>query len=248
MALKKRGFNVDRMLNQQREERLRLQAEAVRDREKTKSTEDAKASSMIPWPGSPSKGGSTTGEDTASLLSNESQSTGTAVASDSGGKSKFWDKIKNRRSSDKGGGLTMPGAMPGMPSMSDIGSGSVLGGMLSELRGAGARGSGSGGGGPGTSTKRVSSEVSLHNQKKRIKLTDSQPTDLQSIRSTVQKALDASRPETSTHIQDSRMGATAVSESQSDYCDTTASADIVLALDPGSAALKLWIPRGELRK
>lgn len=33
MALKKRGFNVDRILNQQREERLRIQAEAVRERE-----------------------------------------------------------------------------------------------------------------------------------------------------------------------------------------------------------------------
>jgi hypothetical protein len=68
---------------------------------------------------------------------------------------------------------------------------------------------------------------------------------MNSIRNTVQKALDASRPETGTHIQDSRIGSTAVSESQSDYCDTTASADIVLALDPGSAALKLWIPRGK---
>lgn len=69
---------------------------------------------------------------------------------------------------------------------------------------------------------------------------------MNSIRSTVQKALDASRPETSTHVMDSRMGATAVSESQSDYCDTSASADIVLALDPGPKALKLWIPRSEL--
>ncbi len=34
MALKKRGFNVDRMLNQQREEKLRLQAETMRDRER----------------------------------------------------------------------------------------------------------------------------------------------------------------------------------------------------------------------
>jgi hypothetical protein len=34
MALKKRGYNVDRILNRQREDRLRLRAEAVRDREK----------------------------------------------------------------------------------------------------------------------------------------------------------------------------------------------------------------------
>jgi hypothetical protein len=38
MALKKRGFNVDRILNQQREEKLRVQAEAVRDREKAAAT------------------------------------------------------------------------------------------------------------------------------------------------------------------------------------------------------------------
>lgn len=33
MALRKRGFNVDRILNQQNEERLRLKAEAAKDRE-----------------------------------------------------------------------------------------------------------------------------------------------------------------------------------------------------------------------
>ena len=45
---------------------------------------------------------------------------------------------------------------------------------------------------------------------------------------TVKKAVDASRPETSTQIVDSRQAVRDVSESQNDYCDTSAEADLVL--------------------
>jgi hypothetical protein len=44
----------------------------------------------------------------------------------------------------------------------------------------------------------------------------------------VQKAVDASRPETATQIKDRRHAVNDVSESQNEYCDTTAQADIVL--------------------
>lgn len=43
MALKKRGFHVDRILNQQREERMRLKAEAVRDRDRERSEQPSPA-------------------------------------------------------------------------------------------------------------------------------------------------------------------------------------------------------------
>ena len=46
--------------------------------------------------------------------------------------------------------------------------------------------------------------------------------------STVQKAVDASRPEAGTQIRDSRQAVADVPESQNDYCDTSAQADIVL--------------------
>jgi len=46
--------------------------------------------------------------------------------------------------------------------------------------------------------------------------------------STVRKAVDASRPEVGTEIRDSRQAVKDVSESQDDYCDTGASADVVL--------------------
>ena len=44
----------------------------------------------------------------------------------------------------------------------------------------------------------------------------------------MQKAVDASRPEVGTQIRDSRQAVKDVSESQDDYCDTSAQADIVL--------------------
>lgn len=81
----------------------------------------------------------------------------------------------------------------------------------------------------------------------------------------MQKAVDASRPETATQITDSRHAVKDVSESQNEYCDTTAQADIVLgrfhlrmqlsidetapvlieAVDQGRHGPKIWVPRGE---
>ena len=79
--------------------------------------------------------------------------------------------------------------------------------------------------------------------------------------STVEKAINASRPEMGTQIQDSRQSVRDVSESQDEYCDTTAQANIVLgqssssgsvdiltdgsiAVDPGQGSPKLWVPAG----
>lgn len=45
---------------------------------------------------------------------------------------------------------------------------------------------------------------------------------------TVQKAVDASRPEASTQIMDSRQAVKDVSESQDDYCDSSAGANLLL--------------------
>lgn len=49
---------------------------------------------------------------------------------------------------------------------------------------------------------------------------------------TVRKAVDASRPETATQIGDSRQAVRDVSESQNEYCDSSAEANIALGIDP----------------
>jgi hypothetical protein len=104
-----------------------------------------------------------------------------------------------------------------------------------------------------------------------------QPTNLDSIRefcslssglpplihvgATVQKAVDASRPEAGTQIRDSRQAVKDVSESQGEYCDASAQADIVLgerrgmismattdemtATDLGRGSPRIWVPRGQ---
>lgn len=46
---------------------------------------------------------------------------------------------------------------------------------------------------------------------------------------TVQTAIDASRPEASTQISNSKAAVRDVSESQGQYCDTSAEADLVLS-------------------
>ncbi|EIW70337.1 hypothetical protein TREMEDRAFT_29286 [Tremella mesenterica DSM 1558] len=198
MALKKRGFNVDRILNQQREERLRLQAERIRDLEKEKQSE------VIIDDG----------------VSETSTSTAVDGEKDTKGVKSLYDKLRNR------GFGSLSSSMP------SHGSGSshpptAISNILRDL--TAGHGSGSGGlvtgSGVGQTTKR--------------------PTDLQSIRNTVQKAVDASRPEMGTQISDSRQAVRDVSESQNEYCDTSAGADLVLAVDLGAAGLRMWVPRDE---
>jgi hypothetical protein len=96
MALKKRGFNVDRILNQQREERLRLQAEAVRDREKTvaESPKHPSSAAVISSPDGQERKQSVKSE--AGTLSNDSNE------SDGTKKIGFMEKLRKRKGS-KGG-------------------------------------------------------------------------------------------------------------------------------------------------
>lgn len=65
------------------------------------------------------------------------------------------------------------------------------------------------------------------------------------IRNTVKRAIDASRPEAATQIDDSRRGASEVSESQNTYCDPQAEANIKLAIRATPESLAIWAPRGE---
>jgi hypothetical protein len=128
MALKKRGFNVERILNQQREEKLRVQAEAVRDREK-QALELANRPSV---------------ESTAVARSTVSNAPGKPEYPVESGKGKgFFERLRTRRTSASSEGPQMPGGF------GSLGLGGGLGGMAGGVTAPG-RG--------GVSTKRVSIE------------------------------------------------------------------------------------------
>ena len=135
----KAGFNVDRILNQQREERLRLQAEAVRDREKAAAEAASDPSASI-----------RDDRDDQSIMSDT-----TAVDSDTGPPSKtrsLLDKLK-RSSLDP---RSNPGAFPNLTeriARSAAGSLTQFGGPSN------ADGGVMGPGGGGQTTKRVSGVI-----------------------------------------------------------------------------------------
>ncbi|WVW83952.1 hypothetical protein I302_105975 [Kwoniella bestiolae CBS 10118] len=234
MALKKRGFNVDRILNQQKEERLRIQAERKRDNEKA-AAEASTALTISNSPGSLSRplsgelGDNSSITSSTTAIESEKGSEGSTRKHSMGG---LLDKFKNRSSMIKSPSASTPGHGIGENIMNQLqgwgnssrnsGAEHSMGGMPG---GFGASGEAGGTGtAPGWSTK--------------------QPTDMNNIRNTVQKALDASRPEKGTQINDSRQAVRDVSESQDAYCDTTAQADIVLVQGAGArGGLNIWVPR-----
>ncbi|KAK6910047.1 hypothetical protein I203_104076 [Kwoniella mangroviensis CBS 8507] len=240
MALKKRGFNVDRIFNQQKEEKLRIQAERKRDKEKAAS-EAANETALT-----------TTKRSSTGDLDDTSSITSSTTAIDSEGSTNpnsntrkhsmggLLDKFKNRSSMIKS------------PSSTSTAPGQGIGeNIMNQLQGWGntARS-----GGPGTSSSHSTNGMpgafnAIGSGSGAMKgsapsWSTKQPTDLNNIRNTVQKALDASRPEKGTQINDSRQAVRDVSESQDTYCDTTAQADIVLVPGAGErGGLNIWVPR-----
>jgi hypothetical protein len=150
MALKKRGFNVDRILNQQREERLRIQAESVRDKEK--AAVESAARPPPPYTSFDRDDKSVTSVDSKTPIDEESSFMGTKTRS-------LFDKLKRGNRDSKpllpppAGGLD--GAVGGRPQLQlpGLGESSKSGGM--GMRGGSGLGGVGGGGGENT-TKRVS--------------------------------------------------------------------------------------------
>nr|XP_031863300.1 uncharacterized protein CI109_001175 [Kwoniella shandongensis]KAA5530372.1 hypothetical protein CI109_001175 [Kwoniella shandongensis] len=225
MALKKRGFNVDRILNQQREERLRMQAETKRDKEK------AAAGGTGSQPSLPAitQGGV---DDSSETMSVTSTSTTTAAESESGKTKSLFDKFRRSSKDHKGQSQAMSGFGPG------LGPGGES--LLNSLKGMGM-GGGFGGAG-GSKFGQMAGAAASGGGMAHVQSTK-RPTEMDNIRATVQKAIDASRPETGTQINDSRQAVRDVSESQNQYCDTSAQADIVLAHIPNGPGLRIWCPR-----
>jgi len=161
MALKKRGFNVDRILNQQREERLRVQAEeTARQREARE-----KQATLAPLPAAgPPVYDDTSDATSTTAIDDES------ISSVGSKKNSLLDRLRRQSKDMKGQGghesptPTMPGGLAGF-GKGKFGSGlSGLGGAFGGGTGQGASGSGGsgsgGGGGSGPinpqATKRVS--------------------------------------------------------------------------------------------
>ncbi|OWT41907.1 hypothetical protein C362_00273 [Cryptococcus neoformans Bt1] len=212
LALRKRGFNVDRILNQQREEKLRLEAEARKNKETA----------------GPQEQGSTE----VKAQNKENSARHASVSGESYGVKGLFNKLSRGSTSRlKEKEVEMPGGMPGglpentvqrVAKQNQSSTGGVSEDLVNGNKSPGVTGQTR----HGRSTKR--------------------PTDLSNIRATVKKAMDASRPETSTLIRDSRQAVNDVSESQGDYCDTSVHVDLVMAFDasPDSGMpLQVWCPR-----
>ncbi|WWC89285.1 uncharacterized protein L201_004206 [Kwoniella dendrophila CBS 6074] len=239
MALKKRGFNVDRILNQQKEEKLRIQAERKRDQEKA-SAEAQINIAATPDIGNPAgkkrlSNGSTDGQSITSSTTAVGSDKDHGALSKSGGSQGmggFLDKFKRKSSISKSSSSSTSGSLGEniMNQLKASGGGfnngpppttSMPGGFGNTPSNTGGV---LGGNAPNWSTRR--------------------PTDTSNIRNTVKKAIDASRPEMGTQINDSRQAVRDVSESQDAYCDTTAQADIVLVQGAGArGGLNVWVPR-----
>lgn len=149
MALKKRGFKVDRLLNQEREERLRLKAEHEH-RHAVQRPEDGKPSQSIQQP---DDDGQSTRSSTT-LAPTLPPSSPTRTSTDPGKRSSILDQIAKRKS---GNGLmgklpsfmdSMPGAFNAMRNSAERNAGQSM------QNGAG------GGGAVGSSNQHTTKEVS----------------------------------------------------------------------------------------
>lgn len=240
LSLKKRGYNVDRILNAQKEERLRIQAEEAKEREAAAAAASAAAKDSHPANAGTSAAGAagaaagaggamvpaaardvkTQHQPDEPKMPAEATERLQAIAQGGRGGG-FFDTLRKigrdsglvRRTSSGSGGPRMPGAFGGTPSP-----------------GVGA--SGSGGNGVG----RVGGEGSEKHT--------ARPTDVSAIRNVVQSAVAASRPESSGAVQSSKRSVRDVAESQQAYCDSGAEANIKL-LREGPDGVKLWLPADE---
>lgn len=147
MHLKKRGFNVDRILNQQREERLRVKAEAARDQEKQRAAESQLTDDSQ----------SIRSDTTTSTVLDKSPESNTNSAYAAGKTKGLLDKL--RRSSKDLKSPSMP-SMPGMPGGFTNNMMKGMSGSRSSSSGMGQDGS-SAGRAPSTTTKRVSQHRAL---------------------------------------------------------------------------------------
>jgi hypothetical protein len=160
MALKKRGFNVDRILNQQREERLRVQAE-----ETARQRDAREKQAALPPPPPPSAGPPV--YDDSSEATSTTAFDNESIGSGGSKKSSLLDRLRRHSRDMKGSGSPEP-PMPMMPGglagfgKGKFGSGlSGPGGALGGGAGLGGAGMGGSGHVNGQTTKRVGGDSSV---------------------------------------------------------------------------------------
>lgn len=241
LSLKKRGYNVDRILNAQKEERLRLQAEEAKEREAAAAAA-ASQTSLISQDSHPASAGGAmvpaAARDVKTHHQHQQSDTPKApsdvgdrlqaIAQGGGRGGGFFETLRKigrdsgltRRTSSGSSGPRMPGAFGGS-SPAPV-----------AVNGSAGSGSGSGASGVG----RVGGEGSEKHT--------ARPTDVSAIRNVVQSAVAASRPESSGAIQSTKRSVRDVAESQQAYCDSGAEANIKLYQQAPDGS-KLWIPHDE---
>ncbi|WVQ80757.1 hypothetical protein IAT38_002862 [Cryptococcus sp. DSM 104549] len=242
MALRKRGFNVERILNQQREDRLRAQAE--RQEQKEAQAEKEKAAQAAARESGGTMVRASEEDDGSSVMSGSTTESGKKGGLFSKFKRNSMSKIKNGSGSTARGESELDKALKEIQARGQAKGTAGWPGLNGMLGGAGGASGASGGlaNGGGMGMGNGGHVAGGH----RHPTSTPRPTDMANIRRTVQTAIDASRPETATQIGDSRQAVGSVSESQSDYCDTTAQVDLVLAYganQPNGPPLSIWVPR-----
>ncbi|KLT40935.1 hypothetical protein CC85DRAFT_286971 [Cutaneotrichosporon oleaginosum] len=195
-SLKKRGFNVDRILNAQREEHLRKQAEAVKERE---AREASRPPSSTAAPHQPiAEAGRQTVKGAGAPPPHTPDHAVNAM-----GNGGLMGMLKRF-----GAGTPPPAPVnTGVPpSYGDLGTG------------PGPRGSFQ-----GNSTSR--------------------PSGMDQIRETARKAVAASKPGNGAlEIKSAAQNIASPPESQQNYCDASAGANIRLAYNPGPHSCQVWLP------
>jgi hypothetical protein len=211
IALRKRGYNVDRILNQQREERLRVEAES----ESARRAEAAEGKAREAKFGQPlMAAGKTAAAGGEVDPPPYPEQVGVYAHSSLTHQNKFWnqtqgsimDMVRTRLGNKGRPGSSSSSPIDGVKeveganeSPQSAGAGASTGGH-NHIHGPGAPG--------GKTTKR--------------------PTSLNDIRNTVLKAVNASRAENQTQFQNTKNAVKDVSESQGQYCDDSAEANLQL--------------------
>nr|ODN97578.1 hypothetical protein L204_02996 [Cryptococcus depauperatus CBS 7855] len=243
MALKKRGYNVDRILNQQKEEKLRFQAEVKREAEKEAGKGKEKGNfigqqdqqeDVVTKRQSGTSQDSLLGSATDQIKGMKGLFNKLRGTNDRLGNEKEKERLLHATNVTNGEQL---GRMPGLLPESKI---------MSALKKRQAEDTGL----SGTSLADVDGVLNSEGPKSTAgyphRHSAKHPTDLSSIRATVKQAMDASRPETATKIYDSRQAATNVSEANEGFCEPAIHVGLQLAYESSpqnGLSMQIWCPK-----
>lgn len=221
--LKKRGFNVDRLLNQQQEERLRLRAEAQ------KATEAKAAAAVEAREQRANTAVAAAAGKQAMEVAQPSPPPPAPVSTDDAAGNRPDSGIMNVfRRFGRGNGAGIP-RRPSNPTPDQTPT-------PNGFNKSSAGGGGAGGVGP----KAIGGP---HPTRPSPPTTTARPSDTAQIRNTARAAVQASKPGVGAMTIESTRRNTAVApESQQQYCDPSAEANIRKAHSPGPTSCEIYLP------